>query len=52
MAHIDIVEGKCFGPFNGRIVSKMKSPDKMHFLVSVVSLIIHVATAYYSTCTV
>lgn len=33
MAHMAIPKGKCFGPFSGRIMSKGKSPDKMHFLV-------------------
>ena len=38
MAHMAIPKGKCFGPFNGKIVSKEKPPDKMYFLVSEVSI--------------
>jgi len=33
-----IPKGKCFGPFNGKITDRQKPPDKMHFLVSQVSV--------------
>ena len=46
MAHMHIPKGKCFGPFNGRIVNKEKSPDKMHFFVSEVGFSL---IANYST---
>jgi len=38
MAHMQIPKGKCFGPFNGKIVNKEKPPDKMHSFVSEVSV--------------
>ena len=38
LAHMHVPKGKCFGPFNGKIMDRKKSPDKMHFLVSQVSV--------------
>ena len=38
LAHMHIPKGKCFGPFNGKIIDRRKSPDKMHFFVSEVSV--------------
>jgi len=38
LAHMHIPKGKCFGPFNGKIMDRRKSPDKMHFFVSQVSV--------------
>jgi len=38
LAHMHIPKGKYFGPFNGKIMDRRKSPDKMHFFVSQVSV--------------
>ena len=38
LAHMQIPKGKRFGPFNGKIVEKRKSPEKMYFFVSEVRL--------------
>ncbi|PFX30855.1 Zinc finger protein 778 [Stylophora pistillata] len=34
LAHMQIPEGRRFGPFIGKIVDKRKSPEKMYFFVS------------------